>query len=62
MAREKKILEMKLCIQLKQTKACERHINILRYRSVTRRILLLKEVGETTKGTISLSGMKSEMN
>ena len=54
--------KLKPCIQLKETKHCEQHINILWYRSVVRRILSLKEVRETTKGTISRGGRKSEMN
>jgi len=43
------LLQVKLCTQLKQTTFYEQHINILWYRSVARRILSLKEVGETTK-------------
>jgi len=43
------LLEVKLCIQLKQTKPFEQHIYILWHRSVARRILSLKEVGEPLK-------------
>ena len=56
------LLEVKLCTQLKQNKFCKQRTNILWCRSGVRRILSLKEVGETTKGTISRSRMKSEMN